>query len=511
MEETGFLQALLEDSADETSRLVFADWLDERGDPRGELLRVQLELDRWVPDLERRMALQQREQQLLAAWLASWPTLLRQRCRDWRVEAGLATVTMDARSFVVKRFATQAETCLRQAWVRGLRLQQTTAQVDALARAPHLAAVTSLDLSSNGLDDAALQELLASPYLGGLRELDLSNNALSDRTLPLLVQAPWFRRLTALSLRNNALTCRGARVLLDATPGTALRRLSLQGNDLDANEVQGLVPWLEHQDKERRLVGLPVGQGNSLGMEFRLIPAGTFLMGSPIGEAERLGDEGPLHEVTLTRPYYLGIFTVTQQQYAAVMRSNPSGFSRANGGGSAHPVEQLTWADAVTFCRLLSDLPDEKAAGRVYRLPTEAEWEHACRAGDTRTLPFCFGQTLTTAQANFNGTLPYGESLRGPYLGRTAPVGSYPPNGWGLYDMHGNVWEWCSDWFHEDYYGRSSRTDPHGPRKKPGRYRTLRGGAYFDYARHCRCAIRGRNEPEAHHDGLGFRVLLEIG
>src|SRR5205823_8016987 len=140
-----------EDSADETSRLVFADWLDERGDPRGELLRVQLELDRWVPVLVRRAALQERERQLVSEWVATWPVLLRQRCREGRVESGVASVTMDARSFVVKRFAAQGEACLRQAWVRGLRLQKTTGQIDALARAPHLAAVTSLDLGSNAL------------------------------------------------------------------------------------------------------------------------------------------------------------------------------------------------------------------------------------------------------------------------------------------------------------------------------------------------------------------------
>src|SRR5262249_1871288 len=151
-------------------------------------------------------------------------------------------------------------------------------------------------------------------------------------------------------LRNTALSSLSMRRLLDALHGTALRRLSLQGNDLDARTVQELVAWRRHrQGEERHLEGLPVWVTNSLGMEFRLIPGGAFMMGSPDGEGERLRDEGPLHEVTLTRSYYLGVFTVTQQQYAEVMGTNPSGFSAANNGGPAHPVEQLTWADAVTF------------------------------------------------------------------------------------------------------------------------------------------------------------------
>src|SRR5205807_7859539 len=138
--------------------------------------------------------------------------------------------------------------------------------------------------------------------------------------------------------------------------------------------------------------------------------------------------------VTLTRPFFLGRFPVTQWQYQRVMGVNLSFFfGGERGGGPEHPVEMVNWEDAVEFCRRLSALPAEKAAGRVYRLPTEAEWEYACRAGTTT--PFSFGTALSSTQANFNGTYPYGGAATGPYLRRTAKVGSYAPNAWGLYDM----------------------------------------------------------------------------
>src|SRR5215470_19680433 len=149
MDETGFLQALLDDPADDTTRLVLADWLDERGDPRGELLRLQTELARWVPDLGRQAALQERERRLVAAWVASWPEPLRGRCREWAVDGGVARVTVDAARFLARRYAPRAEAGLRQAWVRSLRLLGAAGHVEALARAPHLRAVAALDLGAN--------------------------------------------------------------------------------------------------------------------------------------------------------------------------------------------------------------------------------------------------------------------------------------------------------------------------------------------------------------------------
>jgi formylglycine-generating enzyme required for sulfatase activity len=134
------------------------------------------------------------------------------------------------------------------------------------------------------------------------------------------------------------------------------------------------------------------------------------------------------------------------------------------------PVDTVCWYDAVSFCERLSALPEEKAAGRVYRLPTEAEWEYACRAG-TKT-PFHYGKALSSRQANFDGNLPYGSAPKGPYLGRTCEVRSYKPNDFGLYQMHGNLYQWCSDWYGEDYYTHSPRKDPTGPEK--GKYHVLR-------------------------------------
>src|SRR5262249_35661117 len=153
-------------------------------------------------------------------------------------------------------------------------------------------------------------------------------------------------------------------------------------------------------------------------------------------------------------------------------------FLAANGGGPHHPVEGVSWHAADDFCRRLSELPAEKAAGRVYRLPTEAEWEHACRAGTTT--PFFFGATLSRQQACYDGHYPYDGSPRGNFLNRTTPVGSFPPNAFGLYDMHGNVWEWCSDWaewsHHNDHDPERTypAVDPAGP--PTGTRKVLRGG-----------------------------------
>src|SRR5262249_33010512 len=152
-------------------------------------------------------------------------------------------------------------------------------------------------------------------------------------------------------------------------------------------------------------------------------------MGSADSESNRASDEGPQHEVTITRPFYLGVYPVTQQEYEVVTGHNPAHFHRGNEGGPFHPVETLSWAETVEFCRLLSEMPEEKEAGRVYRLPTEAEWEHACRAGSTT--PFAFGPTLSSAEANFDGRYSYGGVEAGPFRDGTTRVGSYRPNAFG--------------------------------------------------------------------------------
>jgi formylglycine-generating enzyme required for sulfatase activity len=255
---------------------------------------------------------------------------------------------------------------------------------------------------------------------------------------------------------------------------------------------------------------------NSVGMKLTLIPAGKFSMGSPDGEPERDPKE-VRHDVTIRKPFYMGVYEVKQSEWAKVMpaKLHRSFFNSAQGGGPDHPVENVKWYDAVNFCKRLSARSEEKKAGRKYRLPTEAEWEYACRAGTTT--PFAFGKSLSSKQANFNGNFPYGDAPKGTYLRRTAKVGSYKPNAWGLYDMHGNVWEWCSDWYDPDYYHKTPKVDPKGPEKGvlptdyKDYYRVVRGGCWLDEGRGCRSAYRFRAMPHDPYRLIGFRVVCEVG
>jgi formylglycine-generating enzyme required for sulfatase activity len=251
---------------------------------------------------------------------------------------------------------------------------------------------------------------------------------------------------------------------------------------------------------------MPLRITNSIKMTLALIPAGTFRMGSPASEPERGDDEGPQHEITITRPFYLAIHPLTQRQFEAVMGSNPACFSMWKGGGPDHPVERISWFDATEFCRRLSESPGEKAAGRIYRLPTEAEWEYACRAG-TPT-PVSTGLALSSREANFNGNYPYGNTERGPFLERTTRVGSYPPNPFGLYDMHGNVWEWCADWYSRSAYRDSARFDPQGT--ATGNLRVVRGGSCCTIGRFCRSAHRFGVAPGNRDHDVGTRVAMVI-
>ncbi|MCI0743191.1 MAG: formylglycine-generating enzyme family protein [Gemmataceae bacterium] len=253
---------------------------------------------------------------------------------------------------------------------------------------------------------------------------------------------------------------------------------------------------------------------NSIGMKLVRIPAGKFLMGSPAAEVERDPRETQ-HEVVITRPFYFGVFEVTQAEYEKVAGANPAFFSAKNGGGPDHPIEQVHWTKAVEFCTRLSALPAEKKAGRIYRLPTEAEWEYACRAGAMTV--FHFGDALSSKQANFNGEHPYGKAETGPFLKKTTKVGSYPANAWGLHDMHGNVWEWCSDWYDPDFYKKSPKENPQGPPQgvlrtgfKEDFFRVVRGGSWLDEARACRSAYRFRFMPSDPYRLVGFRVVCEI-
>ena len=218
---------------------------------------------------------------------------------------------------------------------------------------------------------------------------------------------------------------------------------------------------------------------NSIGTTLQLIEPGVFTMGG------RDDDDGkPAHPVTLTQPFYLGVWPVTQAQYEQVIQTNPSHFKCPNG-----PVEKVSWFEACEFCRLLS----QKESG-VYRLPTEAEWEYACRAGSTTA--YCFGDSemLLRDYAWFRDN-----SSRKPH-----PVGEKQPNAWGFHDMHGNVWEWCQDYWAE--YTANAQTDPGGPPSGPSRVH--RGGSWNDDAGLCRSAKRYKFPPEYKDTTTGFRVAF---
>ena len=235
------------------------------------------------------------------------------------------------------------------------------------------------------------------------------------------------------------------------------------------------------------------------GITFCWCLPGQFTMGSPTSEAGREDDEGPQHKVQITKGFWLGKYEVTQSQWQSVMGSNPS---KSRGGHL--PVEQVSWNDCQSFIRKLKT----KEGGRhKFRLPTEAEWEYACRAGTTSV--FHFGDYISTDQVNYNGNYPYGTAPIGVFRGGSTSVGSFPSNAWGFHDMHGNVYEWCADWYSDSYYSSSPRKDPKGPRS--GAKHIGRGGGWRDEARYCRSAERYGDPPEYSSGRLGFRLLLETG
>jgi len=240
-------------------------------------------------------------------------------------------------------------------------------------------------------------------------------------------------------------------------------------------------------------------------MKLVWIEPGRFQMGSPAGEKDRLDNELQ-HEVEITQGFYMGAFEVTQEQYRRVKGGNPSYFNAGKVGENTDdfPVETVSWNEAMDFCRKLTEMG--KDAGQVYDLPTEAEWEYACRAGTTTV--FAFGDSLSSAQANFHGDYPYGGAAKGPYLKQTTTVGAYKANAWGLYDMHGNVWEWCKDWHGKDFYRESPGKDPGGP--STGTSRVLRGGSWYFGARFCRSARRDNFSPDGRGSDFGFRVVVRL-
>jgi formylglycine-generating enzyme required for sulfatase activity len=243
------------------------------------------------------------------------------------------------------------------------------------------------------------------------------------------------------------------------------------------------------------------GLGAAIPLQMLLIPAGTFMMGAPDDEPERVDNEGPQHEVSVP-PFFMGRYPVTQSQWRAVanlpqaklaLDPEPSRFK-----GDNRPVEQVSWYEAVEFCDRLNI-----HTGRPYRLPSEAEWEYACRAGTTT--PFHFGKTLTTEVANYDGDYTYADGPEGEYRGETTVVDHFEiANAFGLSDMHGNVWEWCQD--HYDEYTQTPTDGSAWITSDESAGRILRGGSWFSSPRNCRSAYRHYASPGYRYSVIGFRV-----
>ncbi len=245
-------------------------------------------------------------------------------------------------------------------------------------------------------------------------------------------------------------------------------------------------------------------------MVFVYLPAGRFRMGTHPGQTPRQPDEVP-HEVTLTRGFYIGRYEVTQGEWRRVMDGDPSQFPVC---GPRCPVETVSYDDIQRFLGRLRTL----YGVRGLRLPTEAEWEYACRAGTATA--FSTGANLTAEQANYDGRYPLPAAPPGKFLSHPVAVGSYPPNPWGLYDLHGNVWEWTEDWYAD--YPTGPVTDPRGPPRTGARRvwdarggdwglkKVIRGGSWYFNADSCRCALRYTHAPADSGFSLGFRLVREV-
>jgi formylglycine-generating enzyme required for sulfatase activity len=231
--------------------------------------------------------------------------------------------------------------------------------------------------------------------------------------------------------------------------------------------------------------------------QMRLIPGGTFLMGSPEDELHHYEEEGPQHQVTVPT-FFMSRYPVTQAQYQKVMGTNPAARYPDRFVALNKPVIGVSWVEAVEFCKRLSNTQ------QTYRLPTEAEWEYACRAGTTT--PFHFGPTITTDLANYNGSSSYDFGPKGQYRRQTTEVDSFPANAFGLYDMHGNVREWCQDTWHSDYEGAPTdgRAWISGLEKK-----VIRGGGWSCLSMTCRSSFRFYGFPTEKYSSIGFRVVSD--
>jgi uncharacterized protein (TIGR02996 family) len=475
----GLLQGCAEAPEDNAPHLILADWLEDHRQPeRAELVRLQCKLADWVPDWQERQALIARQDQLIAAqrdtWLGTLPAHL---CVEF--VRGLCHIHLTGKVCASRAFREWLTAHKKTALVEQVRLYDCKA-FKQIATRRCLEEIPALVLGLN-TESADLVPLLLSPSTERLVSLDLSNSPFDAETLEIFLAAPLFPRLARLALRNSHLQASEITALLDAA-SPRLRDLDVAGNNLTPALIERLA---HHRPPTRRM--------NSLGMEFVRIPEGSFLMGS-VEDTPGAGiDQYPQHPVTLTKPFWLGRFAVTQQQYEAVVGANPANFSL---GPRSLPVESVNYSDAEDFYHLL-----EQRTGETYRLPTEAEWEYACRAG-TFTAYFR-GEEHSLRWMNCHTGHPSEPRLSPPR--RPMPVGTYPPNGFGLYEMHGNVWEWTSD-FYADNYSRHGSVDPVGT--GPGDRHPVRGGCWDAVPVCCRSAHRYGENVARRDRFTGFRIVL---
>ena len=340
-----------------------------------------------------------------------------------------------------------------------------------------------------------------------------------------------------LEVFQNGVPVEWAKTELKLTAGER-RRLKISLVDGEDLVVTDHSSKRKSSDESPRIGLSPHLVSKSTGMEFALIPAGKFEMGAPDFEQGRSGDEGPQHRVRITQPFYLAIYEVTQGEYQKIMDSNPSYFSIGGEGKSKvvdldtsrFPVERVSWYSAIEFCNLLSEREGRPAyyqvanisrkygvidtatvtisGGTGYRLPTEAEWEYACRAGTTT--PFQFGNTLNGEQANVDGRFPYGDVKPGPQIQRTMKVGSYSKNAFGLFDMHGNVSEWCEDCYEWNTYTSRSETTENPMYTSAWDSRVIRGGSWFSDPQQTRSAHRSGFNRRSQTDITGFRIARSV-
>ncbi|MFN5952825.1 MAG: formylglycine-generating enzyme family protein [Dolichospermum sp.] len=310
----------------------------------------------------------------------------------------------------------------------------------------------------------------------GEQGLDLVIARLKDESVELQLQA--------YLLLNNRTELKAKQASLKFNPqGCKLQKIKV----VTVNKFGEII---QRQPRIARYFTEDLGNGVKK-LQMAAIPGGTFMMGSPENEARRKDNEGPQHQVTVPS-FFMGKYPVTQAQYQAIMGNNPSYFKGRN-----CPVEQVSWNNAVAFCEKLS-----QKIGKTYRLPSEAEWEYACRAGTTT--PFYFGESITPDLVNYDGNYPYASAPKGWYRRQTTDVGFFPPNAFGLYDMHGNVWEWCLDDWVDSYNNAAIAGSAVTSSSKS---KLLRGGSWYFNPVYCRSAFRDYVFAGFDSYDLGFRVV----